>query len=144
MYQTTGNRKREGRTLGHIGNIYCQNRAFEKAISYLRQAIVLCDRTHPSTAGFYRGILAVIYAEQAQFKEALTLLTKGEPQVTVSPFIYAKFLCAKAKVLQLNNQPEQAAQTIQQAEALNTQPNTELHTHINQTKRWLNTYTQKR
>ena len=51
-------------------------------------------------------------------EEAKSLLTDGEPLVEVYPEEYAKFLCKKAKILQMIDESDEAQKALEQAESI--------------------------
>ena len=83
----------------------------------LIEAIELCDETMPPGAGVFRGSLALMYAKDGLFSEAISLLEKGEPQVRVYVKEYAKFLCKKSEVYFLKGDLAFARDSLKQAES---------------------------
>ena len=90
----------------------------EKSIKVLQNSIEICDEIGFLAAGAFRGSLAMIYSQQNEYDKAIQLIKQGEPVIAPIPFEYAKFLCKKAKVYQLNHQENEAKQALQHAEKI--------------------------
>ena len=97
----------------------------------------ICDETFPSASGYFRAILALLMSEQGYTDESSQILLVGEQMVQAMPLVYAKFLCIKAKIFQLQGSDEahavfSQAQSI--ADELDLHSESELTKLIQQTK----------
>ncbi len=111
-----GNTRSEGVTLGNLGDFLFSQGDLPGSDSHLRDAIKICDESYPIAAGAFRGSLALLCAQQGQIEEATILLAEGEPQIRgVYKMELAKFLCKKAQVAHLANDPDQAAVALEEA-----------------------------
>ena len=129
-----GNKRTKGLSLGNIEVLLYKAGKKEEAIQYLQQAIEICEATSPAATGAFRGTLALIFAEKENIEKAFSLLEKkGEMPVEVYPLEHGKFLCKKAKVYHLANQPEKAKQSLYKAEGI-AKSNSEVAILIEKTK----------
>ena len=115
---------------GNLGDLMCKLERWSEAEQHLTYAIEICNSSYPPASGAFLGSLAWVYAQRSQLTEAQEALAKGEPLIQVLPLEYAKFLCKKAKILYLLQQPQNASEAIDQARAiyedLNATPDSEI------------------
>jgi tetratricopeptide (TPR) repeat protein len=120
----------QGITSGNLGEAYFATGKVELAEESFRTAIRLCGEATPGATGQFRGSLARLIARQGKYDEARNLLDKAEPQVEPFPITYASFLCMKGEVQYLLGEPDDAANSLAQAQAiaddLKAEPETEL------------------
>ncbi len=127
-----GNPLFEAAARGNLGNLYLALCEAEKARPYLEDAIVMFDELAHYVAGTFRGSLALVEAEQGDFRAARALLAQGEaPLRGTNKYEYAKFLCNKARVEHLAGDRAAANAAFTDAgaliEALNVGPRSELN-----------------
>ena len=120
-----GNTKSAGIQLGNLGELLSNMSQWTDAAKHLVEAIDTCKDVVPAAAGAFQGSLAWVYAKQGKIQAAKQLLDFGEPLVEVIPLEHGKFLCKKAKVLHLCQQPQEAADALKHAKAICE----ELHTN---------------
>ena len=139
--QEIGNKRDEGLNLGNIGCLYHSQNAPLKARLNLERAIAICDEIFPGAAGGFRGTLALIFAQGGEINKALRAIEVGELQVMAIPLEYGKFLCKKAQVLHIAEEPVLALEALSQAvgvaETLSATLNSELGQLIRETKDFL-------
>ena len=113
-----------------MGGLFVELKRFEEAEPHLLQAMELCQQTFPAAVGVYCGTLAWMYAQQSNMTQAFHYLTKGEETIKVIPIEYGQFLCKKAKVLQLANQPVAASEVLKEARAIGDRLNIGQDSHL--------------
>ena len=132
-----------GVVLGNLGIVLYKLNRYEESKESLKKGITLCETTFSVACGVFRGALALILAKQSKIEEAFSLLQQGEPQVSIYPEEYGRFLCKKSQIYHMSGQPEEAEQTLQHAldiaKKLKSKPNSELSTLITETKEILST-----
>jgi tetratricopeptide (TPR) repeat protein len=113
-----GDKRSKGVTLGNLGDALFSLKRLDEAESAWRKAIPISDGTFPVGAGAFRGSLALLLAQQDQFKEAQSLLETGEAQIEPYPEEHAKFLAKKSQVCHLAGDADGARASLEQARAL--------------------------
>jgi tetratricopeptide (TPR) repeat protein len=118
VYQEARNRRGEGIVLGNLADVLLKQGLLEEATTHLQRAIVICDELTPAAAGAFRGVLALMRAQQGDVEEALSLLSVGEPLIESYRGEYGKFLCKRAQVCLIAEDREQAARSLEQAQSI--------------------------
>ena len=117
MTRKLGHKRNQGLALGNLGGLFVELKRFEEAEPHLLQHWALSAHISCSV-GVYCGTLAWMYAQQANMTQVFHYLKKGEETIKVIPIEYGQFLCKKAKVLQLANQPMAASEALKEARAI--------------------------
>ena len=114
-----GDRQREGTSLGNLGEMLFFEGDLDAAEPHLIRAITITDETFPLASGVFRGILALVRAQQGAIDEGRLLLTEGEPKVRgVRKDELGKFLCNKARVEHLAGDHEATSDAMMEAETI--------------------------
>lgn len=118
-----GERSAEGIILGNLGEVLLRLHRLEEGKECLLRAIEICAIAIPSASGTFRGILALLYATEGSFEKSFEVLEVGEPLVAIYPLEHGKFLCTKAKVYHLAEQPKETEIALEHAKAIATELN---------------------
>jgi hypothetical protein len=74
----------------------------------------------------------VILAHQQKFEQAIQHIQYGENIVQDNPDLLSNFLCNKAKVLHLSQQPEEEKEALEQSKTIARQLKTGQHSELSQ------------
>ncbi len=119
IHKECGNVENEAITLGNIGDSLVALQRAGEAKTFLKQAIDLGKRIDfLLPASVFAGSLALLLAKEGQAKAALELLCNAEDALRKHSLEHAKFLCKATIVYAKCGQPEDARQSMKQAESL--------------------------
>ena len=130
--QELGNKRSQAIHLGNLGVVLGSLERWDEAENRLTSSIDLCKNVFPTAAGAFSAYLAVIFAQQQQFVKAIEHIQYGEEMVQDSPDLLSNFMCNKAKVFHLSQQPEQARIALNQARTIAEQIKTGQHSELAQ------------
>jgi|GEM_PF-4555595 len=118
LFQQLSDKKNTAIFTGNCGEIFLHLKDEEKGVSFLEQAIAICDEIFPIGAGVFRGTLGLFLAEKGAVQRALEVCIKGEKDVLSYPLEHAKFLCKKARILLISDKQDEAQKYRKQAETI--------------------------
>ena len=137
-----GNTRSEAICLGNLGALLSKKGELDRGSRMLTRAIQTQDKLQPSSAGAFRGSLALIRAKQGDIEEARGLLDKGEQQLRgVNQEELGLLLCSRGEVECIAGEMMQAEHALNEAEEicaqLKVRPESQLAQATNQLRQSL-------
>ena len=132
-----GNVRSEAICCGNMGALVFKQGDLDQGARMLIRAIQTQDHIHPSSAGAFRSVLAMIRAKQGDIEEARRLLDKGEQQIRgVDQEELGLLLCSRGEVETIAGERTRVEEALKEAEEicalLNLRPESQLAQAIEQ------------